>query len=420
MKIVVWGSNTASHFICQKILNEKNIDLVYHIGANKKNKDTEKYKTLFFENNENLLDFFRKEEIDLVIPTTVRPIITKEFRKILDSRNIPILGPSLELGNLEWSKIYGKNFLKKINIPTPNSVVMRKEKLIENFLSIPRPFVVKFDRDWRAGNQTLIITDDNFQDEFEKLKKTGSIRFVKGIGDFQNQRFLVEEFVQGTKEYSYHALCNETGRIFLGAARDYKKLYEGDFGPNTDGMGCYSPIEIDSVVHEYCDKILSELKNQGTPYIGILYLGILVKTNGEPVVLEINVRTGDPEIQTILSILDPEQSLSEIFLKTANNSDIPNINIMPNRSSVSISIVNKDYEKNLEKRIYNPLPDPDLPELSSTSDIIVSNSDSGLLISSIVTTDDVDIERSTIKIFNFLKDKNLLNYTYRKDIGFFL
>ena len=418
MIIVVYGASASAHFIARKLSKEDNVELVYHLGSNTQVETTEKYRPLYFKSSDEILEFFQSETIDLVIPTVTPIVLWKKLDEVLTARKIPKMSPTPKLGQLEWSKITGKRLIRDAGVPTPKNKIMRSKELLDNFLTIPRPFVLKYECDWRGGLQTVIITDENHQQEYDTLKQSGSRRFLKSMGEFKDQHFLVEEFVEGIREYSYHALSNETGWSFLGVARDYKKFNNGDSGFNTAGMGCYSPVDnIDPRVHTYCDKILSTLKNNGTPYIGVLYLGILVKTDGTPIVLEINVRPGDPEIHTILSIINDDQQLSELFLATASNKLIPKIQIDPTKFSVAVRIVNKDYEKIIEEGVWQETPDPIQPFLWPETNVMVSLNKNRLLHSSVVVATDKSIDAAKNTVYNFLEGKDMYNYTYRKDIG---
>jgi phosphoribosylamine--glycine ligase len=222
------------------------------------------------------------------------------------AKNIPILSPDYNLGMLEASKLVGKDLLNKVGIPTPKFETVNREELTNRFKTIPRPFVLKYEDDRRVGLQTIVITDENYEEEYNAFMSAKQSGFMgRTYQDFLDQKFMIEEYLPGKAEYSWHALCNTTGWKFLGAARDYKKRYEGDKGHNTAGMGAYSPVyDLDDRVGEYCDKIVKHLIEQGTPYVGIIYLGIMTGPDGTPHILEINTRPGSPEGETILETVD--------------------------------------------------------------------------------------------------------------------
>ena len=186
-------------------------------------------------------------------------------------------------------------------------------------------------------------------------------------------------------------------------------------------MGSYSPVNINPLVHEFADRILTHLKSIGTPYKGVLYLGIMEDADGNPYVLEINTRPGDPEFQAILMTFDKEQSVAKLLYQAATGSKLDDIK-HNDQHGVSLRIVNSDYHNivnlmalgewsKLENH-FNPQLWPELPEIH-----ISFNKDRKLLNSIITTSASTKIEASN-RIYNFLENIEMYNFTYRKDIGY--
>lgn len=422
MKIAMFGGNSAAHFISQKLLEDPAVEMVYHFNANVANAPSTRYQPINATSPE-LFKFMETNQIDLIIPTVLQFQIWPDLQAKIKELGIPVLMPEHELALLEWSKIRGKRLLGELQIPSAPFKLYRQQGLFENFFNIKRPFVLKFDRDWRAGLQTVIITDDNYLEEFENLKKSGTRRYMKQYGDFIDQCFVVEEFVTGVREYSYHALCNATGWTYLGSARDYKKFGDGDVGFNTASMGSYAPVpEVDPMIHKYVDKFVKHFIEKGTPYIGVLYLGIMVKEDGTSIVLEINTRPGDPEIQPILSLLDNSISIADLFYKTATNQELPKLKTVENLASASVRIVHKDYLENLEEGVStesNRQNAPLQPTLwPKEADIYISFNRQRLLLNSTLTTTAPTVDQAADKLYKFLENKTMYDYTYRKDIGY--
>ena len=184
-------------------------------------------------------------------------------------------------------------------------------------------------------------------------------------------------------------------------------------------MGSYSPVNISQKVHSYADKIINHLNSIGTPYRGILYLGILEDRAGEPHVLEINVRPGDPEFQSILMTLDNNQSLADMLYKAAIGQKLEPIK-HNDKKGVSVRIVNSDYfnivnsialGSNYSVPHHNPQLWPELPEIH------VSMNRQRFLLNSIVTSSANTRQEASDKIYKFLDNAEMYNFTYRKDIG---
>jgi phosphoribosylamine--glycine ligase len=420
MRIAILGNHAGVHFICKKLLEENSIDMIYHIGANSAIQPNTRYLPINMSESE-ILKFLDSTELDFVFLTTINFLRNQQIQNKIKEKNIPTCSPSYDLSLLEWSKHSGKQLLNKLDIPTPKSITIDRAKLYEMFLNIPRPWVLKFEQDWRAGLQTMVITDENYKLEFEKLQDSGKHRYMKNFGEFTNQHFVVDEFIKGSREYSYHILCNENSWKYLGSARDYKKFEDGDGGTNTASMGCYSPVDINPEVHVFADKILRHLKDIGTPYVGILYLGIIEDEKGKPYVLEINTRPGDPEFQSIVMTLDSNTSLSKILHQSATGKQIDDIQI-GTKHSVSIRIVNSNYHEIVEaqatadikklKPHINPQLWPEVPGI-----YINFNKDRKLLNSVITTTADTRTGASD-ELYNFLKDTQMYDFIYRTDIGY--
>lgn len=416
MKILVLGPNAASDFIAQKLIEDTRVEKIWHFGANGSKLATPRYKP-FPIVKDFLPNFIQNpnRKIDLIIPTTLIFQLWKSFETVVREKNIPILMPSHGLGELEWSKHAGKQLLEKLSIPTPSSKKISKSELIKDFYHLPKPYVIKYEQDSRFGLQTIIIDDSNIDLEFNNIVNVKESSMRKNFKNLdQELTFIIEEYVDGVKEYSYHAICNEKNWQYLGTARDYKKRYENDIGHNTISMGSYSPVEnVDLRISSYIEKILGYLKAQGTPFVGILYLGIMIDRNGTPQVLEINTRPGSPEIETIIPTI--KTNLLDIFLSAALNNEIPEIKFN-DQSAVSLRIVNKEYSEEIsasEKKFL-------LPDLSfATENMMLSKGSNDKLWHSVITVADRNLEIAASKIYTFLENKSMGDFTFRKDIGFF-
>jgi phosphoribosylamine--glycine ligase len=431
MKIAILGNSASTDFIVQTMLKCNKVETMYHLGAPINSLKTDRYIpiSLFYsditveKNKEFILEFPYKNIVDLILPMNNQYQLWTEFYNKMKNSKAAVLMSNRQVGMLEWSKIIGKKFLKEAGIPTSVSKEYNLQELIKEFLNIPRPFVLKYDQYWREElvgknflegsnpkSPTIIITNENYKEEFDLLKKETTDLLTTKF--FENQKFLIEEYIDGIREFSYHALMNDTSWTYLGCARDYKKRYENDQGYNTAGMGSYSPVtDVNPIIHSYIDRLRKLLKEKRISYIGFLYLGIIIDKNGTPIVLEINTRPGCPEIQSILSVID--DNIVDLFYKAATNQELKPVKFS-NKSAVSIRIINKEY--NLDLRKNNIIQFPELyPPIEN---ICIQYNTQQNSLSSVITTTADNIDLASDNLYAFLKNKNMGNFTYRKDIGY--
>ena len=273
--------------------------------------------------------------------------------------------------------------------------------------------MIKYEKDWRYGLQTVVVNNENIDQEFHNFINAPKSTYPATNGN-QEPTFLIEQFVTGVREYSWHALCNQTGWQYLGTSRDYKKRFENDQGYNTASMGSYSPVpDVNARINDYADAIVKFLIKRGTPYVGILYLGIMIDTNGVPVVLEINTRPGSPEIESILPTIN--SNLLDLFYTTATNQTIPKVEFN-DRSAVSLRIVNKTYNETIDQSKEKFV----MPKLwPLTGNMMLSLGARSKLLHSLLTIDGTSVDQAADQIYKFLNNKSMGDYTYRTDIGYF-
>ncbi len=221
--------------------------------------------------------------VDLVVVGPELPLVAG-LADALRRRGIPVFGPSRAAARIEGSKGFAKDVMESAGVPTAHN------------LSVARPpCVVKADG-LAAGKGVWVC---HTQDELD-----AGLRAAKMLG----QPFQVEELLEGP-EVSLFALCDGTTAVPLPAAQDYKRIGDGDEGPNTGGMGSYSPVprlpaaEAAELVDEVCRPVLAELVRRGAPFTGVLFAGLMLTADG-PRVLEFNCRFGDPETQSLLPLLE--------------------------------------------------------------------------------------------------------------------
>lgn len=429
MKIAIFGNSASTDFVVKKMLKYHNVETIYHLGALRNSLKTGRYIPISLcsdvnveKNKQFILEFPYKNIVDLIIPMNNQYQLWESFYNSMKNSKAAVLMSNRQVGMLEWSKIVGKKFLREAEIPTSVGKEYHLNELIKEFYNIPRPFVLKYDQYWQEElvgkkflegynpkSPTIIVTNENYKEEFDLLKKeTTDLSTTKY---FENQKFLVEEYIDGVREFSYHALMNDTSWTYLGCARDYKKRYENDQGYNTAGMGSYSPVpDVNPIIHSYVDRLRKLFKEKGISYIGFLFLGIIIDKNETPIVLEINTRPGCPEIQSILSVID--DNIFDLFYKAATNQELTPVKFS-NKSAVSIRIVNKRH-LDFKKTYFIQLPNL----CSPIEDICIQYNTEQSVISSVITTTADDIDSASDNLYAFLKNKNMGDFTYRKDIGY--
>ena len=219
----------------------------------------------------------------------------------LDRAEIPVFGPTRAAAQLEASKAFAKDIMRDAGVPTADWATFDDhDSAIAHLRKSSGPYVVK--ADGLAAGKGVLVTDD-----FEAAERWAHT-CLDGAFGAAGAQIVIEEFLDGP-ELSVFAICDGTEAVPLAPARDYKRAYDGDLGPNTGGMGSYSPVpDLPSGIVAYTmdqvvGPVLATMAERGTPYQGFLYTGFVLTADG-PKVLEFNCRLGDPETQVVLPRLD--------------------------------------------------------------------------------------------------------------------
>ncbi len=318
MNILILGSGGREYSIGLSIFNEKKHTLFFTPG----NGATENLgKNINIKDYEELALWAKENSIDLTIVGPEAPLVdgvVDIFRK----HNLTIFGPSRAAARLEGSKAYMKNILKKYNIPTAAFIETTNEQEAHAFIdTMSEPIVVKADG-LCAGKGVIIASTKQEAKEAASEMLNGN-----SFGD-AGTNVVIEEFLDGY-ELSIFAICDGENYKVLPAAQDHKRVGDNDTGPNTGGMGAYAPTplvneEIYKKVEERVIKpTLEGMKKENAPFEGVLFIGIMV-VKGEPIVLEYNVRFGDPECEILMPLL--QTPVSELFYKGATK-DLDSLDI---------------------------------------------------------------------------------------------
>ena len=308
MKILVIGSGGREHTLVWKLNQSKKVKAIYCAPGNAGIKKLATCVKIGANDIDALLDFAKKEKIDLTIVGPEDPL-TNGIVDRFEEEGLRIFGPSAAAAELEGSKVFSKDFLKKYSIPSAAYKVFVKPGAAKKYIDkIGAPCVVK--ADGLAAGKGVIVA----QTKSEAKKAVDLIMKEKAFGDAGN-KLVVEEFLQG-EEASFIAFVDGETVLALPSSQDHKAVFEGDRGPNTGGMGAYSPAPVMTeamtmrVMNEVMLPTVRGMAAEGRPIKGMLYAGMMINDNRIDV-LEFNCRFGDPECQPLLMRLHTD--LVDIF-----------------------------------------------------------------------------------------------------------
>jgi len=295
MNIALIGGGGREHALCKKIYDSNINNKVYCMPGNAGTAILAKNLNIDFLNFKKLLLTIRFYNINLVIVGPELPLV-KGIVDYLRKNKIKVFGPDKFAAQLEGSKSFMKSLCKQYKIPTAGFKICKNKKDVEIFLAQNKiPIVVK--ADGLASGKGVFICQSK-----KEVKKFSDKIF---LGKFKSSKKLVlEEFLEG-EEVSYFLIVDKNHFSFMGSAQDHKRVGENETGPNTGGMGAYSPAPIinknleKKIINKIVKPTLHALKEKKHPYTGFLYAGLMIKNN-EPYLIEYNVRMGDPECQVIM------------------------------------------------------------------------------------------------------------------------
>ena len=309
LKLLIVGGGGREHALAWKLAQSGRVAHLYCAPGNAGIGRLARCAPLKADDIEGIVDFSKKESIDLVVIGPELPL-TLGLADALEEAGIKAFGPSKQAAEIEGSKAFAKNLMQRYGIPTARYGVFTDIDAARNFArEIPGPWVIKADG-LAAGKGVLICPTLQETDEAIENVLTG-----KAVGK-AGEKIVIEEYLEG-EELSVLAFCDGKTVIPMVPAQDHKRIFDGDQGPNTGGMGAYSPVPAASpeLMQEIKERILQPvikaMEKEGRPYRGVLYPGLMLTREG-PKVLEFNCRFGDPETQVVLPRL--ESDLVEIML----------------------------------------------------------------------------------------------------------
>ena len=420
MNILVIGSGAREHVFFNQLLKSNAQISLFSINPNAAiSKFTKSYYIEF--NFYNLKKILVNESINLVLVGPEIPLIDGVYDFIKsdpDTHDIIVIGPSKRGSMLEGSKDFAKGFMSRYNIPTAKSKSFTKDtydKAIDYLKTQSPPFVLK--ADGPAAGKGVVISH-NLNDALAVLKKM----LIDNSFGKSSEKVVIEEFLTGI-EMSCFVLFDGKNYKTLPYAKDYKRIGEGDVGLNTGGRGSVSPVSfIDIELKKRIDTqiirpTIKGLIEEKIDYKGFIFIG-LINVNGDPFVIEYNVRMGDPETQVVLPRI--KNDFLEILL-AIENQDLDNLDLdIDNNHFVNVVLASEgypdSYTKGFEINGLERVRDSIIYHAGTTlkDNKVVTN---GGRVISVVSSSD-DFKKALLSSYNSIKKIGFKGKKYRRDIGF--
>jgi phosphoribosylamine--glycine ligase len=356
MNIAVIGSGGREHSICFKLKQSKHINKIFCIPGNAGTNKVAENINIDILDFKNISNFLKNNNIKVVFVGPEIPLVNG-IKDYLEKKSFFVFGPSKAASRLEKSKSFTKKLCKKYKIPTAQYKSFSSMKGVRDYIkNMNTPIVIKADG-LASGKGVYICNNKNIA--FKKCKEINEGKFKS------SRKFVIEEFLSG-EEASYFILSDGKNYKFFGTAQDHKRIGEGDTGPNTGGMGAYSPSNIitskveEKIKKEIIEPTLKGLKILGCPFVGILYAGLIIKDN-QPKLIEYNIRLGDPECQVLMMRLKTD--LLKIII-ACKKKQINKLAIKwSNKKAITIVASSKGYPSKQSK----------VSEIKNTNKILLNN-----------------------------------------------
>ena len=374
MKVLVVGGGGREHALAIGLSESNSVDSIHTCPGNAGTSMVGINHNVSATDVDGVVALASELSVDLVVVGPEAPLVAG-LSDSLREKGIPSFGPHSEGAELEGSKLHAKRVMESLGIPTGGVQILRADSDIDAALArYSPPWVIK--RDVLAAGKGVVVTED-VEDARSFIEDSISTDgFV-----------LLEEFLTG-EEASMLVIMDESGFICLPASQDHKRVGEGDTGPNTGGMGAYAPAPVvtptvrQRVIEQIVNPMHHHLRNQPTPYRGVLYVGLMIDEEGAPSVVEYNVRFGDPETQVTIPLIDSDLGL---ILLAAAEGRISGIEpVFSNRSAVTVVLASEGYPGSSKTGRQNSGEEPRIEEGEITAFIHQAGTvrdDDGILLS---------------------------------------
>jgi phosphoribosylamine--glycine ligase len=342
MNILVIGSGGREHALVWKIAQSKNVTKIYCANGNGGICSVADCIPIKPDDTRALSEFALNNKIDLTVVGPEQPL-TLGIVDVFTKNGLKIFGPSAKAAEIEGSKVFAKTLMKKYGIPTAAFEVFTEAAPAKKFISeMNRACVVK--ADGLAGGKGAIVCKTSY----EALTAVDTIRDEFGGA---GNSIVIEEFMDG-EEASLFAVTDGKNYVILPAAQDHKRIFDGDKGKNTGGMGAYAPapvvtsVVLERVKKEIIEPAILALASEDRPYKGVLYCGLMLTKTG-PKVVEFNCRFGDPECQAVLPLI--KSDMVDLFLSVTDGKIGSYQLEVYNQSAVCIVMASGGYPDHYEK-----------------------------------------------------------------------
>lgn len=421
MRILLLGSGGREHALAWKMAQSSSLDELFIAPGNAGTRNHGKNVDLEPTDFPAVKQFVLENEIDMVIVGPEEPLVLGIHDYFLaddEIKHIGVVGPQKIAAQLEGSKDFAKEFMKRHNIPTAKYATFTKDTLEDGFKfleSMSAPYVLKADG-LAAGKGVLI--PEKLDDAKKELK---SMLADAKFGD-ASSKVVIEQFLKGI-ELSVFVITDGDSYKILPEAKDYKRIGEGDTGLNTGGMGAVSPVPfadaafMDKVENQIIIPTVKGLKQDKIPYKGFIFFGLIAVKN-EPYVIEYNCRMGDPETEVVIPRL--KSDIIDLFEGVTTNTLSERDIQFDERSATTVMMVSggypEDYEKGKQIFGLNSVTNSIVFHAGTTADGPAIMSAGGRVLA--VTSYGKNLDSALQKSYDTLQNIEFEKAYYRKDIGF--
>lgn len=344
MKVCVIGSGGREHALAWRLSISPSVTKVYAIPGSAAMSDCAELVGIDWQQRDHLIRFLKDNHVDLVVVGPEAPLVAG-LADALNAAGIPVFGPSKAAAQLEGSKVFAKDLMKKYNIPTAAYGVFYKVDEAKEFIAqTGAPIVVKADG-LAAGKGVVVAMSVEEANAAVEDMLSGN-RFGEA-----GSTVVIEEFMEG-EEASLLAFVDGKTVVPMIASQDHKRIFDGDKGPNTGGMGTYAPAPVltdalrDEAMKTILEPMVATMEKEGLPYVGCLYAGLMITPQG-PKVVEFNARFGDPETQVVLPLLDSD--LGQIMMACATGTLTADMVKWKDSSAACVILASKGYPETSSK-----------------------------------------------------------------------
>jgi phosphoribosylamine--glycine ligase len=413
LKILVVGRGGREHAICKKLNESVFVEKVFCAPGNAGIAEDAELVNIDEMDFAGLADFAERQDIELTVIGPENPLaagIVDYFQQ----RGLAVFGPNQKAAQLESSKSFAKELMKKYQIPTASYAVFEEyEEAKAYIVQHGAPIVLKADGLAAGKGVTVAMTLE------EALSALEEMLLNQKFGE-ASSKLVIEEYLQG-EEYSLMAFVQGEKVYPMVAAQDHKRAYDGDKGPNTGGMGAYSPVPhlpadiVEQSVREILEPCAKAMVKEGCPFTGVIFAGLMMTKQG-PKTIEFNARFGDPETQVVLPRL--ESDLAQVFLDVLAGKD-PQLK-WKEEAVLGVVLASEGYPGSYQKGV--PIKGLDEIEQATVYHAGTIRSEKGAICSDggrvlLVAASGASVEAAQQQVYREMKKLDQAGFFYRKDIG---